>query len=296
MRKLLAPLIFLVHTTLQISNLAVWGTLVILFGLIKLAIPVAALRGMIAKLMNVFLFSFGKVSVFLIEVFNDVHIERRINTELSQQDWYLIIANHISYLDIVLLIELAAGRTAAPKFFLKRELIWLPFVGLAAWALDMPFMRRYSQAYIAKYPHKKGKDIETTTRYCLRFKELPTSVINFVEGTRFTWQKHKAKESAYASLLPPKAGGIMFTLATMGKLFSSILDVSLVYPDSERHPMLSVLSGQTKLIIIDVQSVDLPNLPSAADINDNAARHVFQTWLNGVWAAKDRRLQQLRLS
>ena len=296
MRKLLAPLIFLVHTTLQISNLAVWGTLVILFGLIKLAIPVAALRGMISKLMNVFLFSFGKVSVFLIEVFNDVHIERRINTELSQQDWYLIIANHISYLDIVLLIELAAGRTAAPKFFLKRELIWLPFVGLAAWALDMPFMRRYSQAYIAKYPHKKGKDIETTTRYCLRFKELPTTVINFVEGTRFTWQKHKAKESAYASLLPPKAGGIMFTLATMGKLFSSILDVSLVYPDSERHPMLSVLSGQTKLIIIDVQSVDLPSLPSAADINDNAARQVFQTWLNDVWAAKDRRLQQLRLS
>lgn len=293
MRKLLAPFIFVIHTSLQISNLALWGTLVISFGLIKFILPHPGFRHFISALMNRFLFSFGRWSVALIECFNDVQIERRINTPLSEKEWYLIIANHLSYLDIVLLIEFAAGRVAAPKFFLKRELIWLPFVGLGAWALDMPFMRRYTQAYIQKNPHKKGKDIETTTRYCLRFKELPTTIINFVEGTRFTLLKHQQRQSTYKHLLPPKAGGVMFTLATMGKLFNSILDISLAYPNSERHPMLSVLSGQTKLIIIDVQAVPLPELPTAADINDSDARSLFQQWINSVWADKDKRLEQL---
>jgi 1-acyl-sn-glycerol-3-phosphate acyltransferase len=196
-------------------------------------------------------FAFGIFSVALIKVFNRIEIRIEIDEALSKQKWYLITANHVSYLDIILLIDFCAPRIPPPKFFLKKQLIWLPFVGLAAWALDMPFMRRYTQEFVEKYPHLRGKDIETTKRYCERYIDEPTTVINFVEGTRFTKQKQKAKKSPFSHLMKPKAGGIAFTLSAMGNLFSAILDTTIAYPNST-HPMMDMLCGRMTKIVIDV--------------------------------------------
>jgi 1-acyl-sn-glycerol-3-phosphate acyltransferase len=205
----------------------------------------------------------------------------------------LIVANHLSYLDIILLIEFAHGRIPPPKFFLKKELIWLPFVGLGAWALDMPFMRRYSQAFIAKNPHLRGKDIETTRKSCEKFKSQPTTVINFVEGTRFTDEKHQQKNSPFECLLPPKAGGIAFTLAAMGELFTNILDVSIAYPQNRRHPMFEMLSGQMTHIVIDVRVLEVNDDVIGDYFNNNNFKQRFQQWLNDLWHTKDQRLKQL---
>ncbi len=293
MRVVLAPFIFLIHLPLQILNLAVCGGLIIAFGLVKLLLPHSFNVRFINPLMNVFLLAFGKISVALIKLFNPITIDYRIEGKLSQESWYLIVANHISYLDIILLIEFAHKRIPPPKFFLKKELIWMPFVGLGAWALDMPFMRRYSQAYVAKYPHLKGKDIETTRKSCEKFKSQPTTVINFVEGTRFTPQKHQFKQSAYQHLLPPKAGGIAFTLAAMGELFTNILDVSLAYPDNQRHPMLEMLCGQMSRIILDVNVLPVTD-DVIGDYFENASfKERFQRWLNDLWHAKDQRLKHI---
>ena len=293
MRAALAPLIFIIHTPLQVANLALWGSLIVLFGLVKLLLPFARLQRTLAILMQVFLLCFGRLSVAMIRLFNPVSIERRFNAPVSRQSWYLIIANHLSYLDIILLIELACGRIPAPKFFLKRELIWLPFVGLAAWALDMPFMRRYSAAFVARNPHLKGKDIDTTKRYCQKFTHTPTTVINFVEGTRFTHAKHAAKPSEFSALLPPKAGGIAFTLATMGDLFTNILDISLLYPDNRAHPMMAMLCGQMRRIIIDVNVIAVPAQAKGDYFTDAHYREGFQTWLNRLWKSKDNRITQI---
>lgn len=293
MRVVLAPFIFVVHTSLQITNLAFWGMLIISFGLIKLVLPFDGLKQLFSVLMNGMLCGFGKVSVSMIRLFNPVDIEYRVHGELDQDNWYLIVANHLSYLDIVLMIEFAADRIPAPKFFLKKELIWLPFVGLGAWALDMPFMRRYSQAYIEKHPEKKGMDIATTKKYCEKFKTQPTTVINFVEGTRFTPQKHAQKASPFTHLLPPKAGGIAFTLATMGDLFTNILDVSLLYPENRRHPMIEMLSGCMRKIVIDVNVIDIPNEAKGDYFEDASFRGRFQSWLNELWESKDKRINKL---
>jgi 1-acyl-sn-glycerol-3-phosphate acyltransferase len=51
-------------------------------------------------------------------------------------------------------------------------------------------MRRYSRKLLEKKPHLKGKDIETTRQACAKFRHIPVSVMNFVEGTRFTARKH----------------------------------------------------------------------------------------------------------
>ena len=293
MRVVLAPFIFVIHTTLQISNLAFWGMLIITFGLVKLVLPFEGIKALFSSLMNGMLCGFGKVSVSMIQLFNPVDIEYRIDGELDKDNWYLIVANHLSYLDIVLMIEFAADRIPAPKFFLKKELIWLPFVGLGAWALDMPFMRRYSQAYIAKHPDKKGMDIATTKKYCEKFKTQPTTVINFVEGTRFTPQKHAQKGGEFTHLLPPKAGGIAFTLATMGDLFTNILDVSLMYPENRRHPMVEMLSGCMKKIVIDVKVLEVPAEAQGDYFEDESFRQRFQAWLNRLWTEKDQRINKL---
>lgn len=294
LRVVLAPVIFMVHLPLQVINLALWGGLVILFGFLRLLLPLPVIQKTLAPLMNFFMLCFGKCSLLLIRLFNPVKLDYRVHGELSKQSWYLIVANHLSYLDIILLIEFSAFRIPAPKFFLKQELIWLPFVGLAAWALEMPFMRRYSTAYLKKHPEKQGTDIATTKRYCQKFRHQPTTVINFVEGTRFTPLKHARKQSPYENLLPPKAGGIAFTLATMGELFTNILDISLLYPDNTKHPMLAMLSGQIRRIIVDVNVIDIP-AEAIGDYYTNAEfKAGFQQWVNTLWQNKDRTIIGLK--
>lgn len=293
MRTIFAPIIFVLHFCLQVTNLAFWALLIIALGLVKFVIPSKTLHRVLSPVMHLLMGCFGKLSVVLIKLFNPIKIEYNIKGELDEESWYLLIANHLSYLDIILLIEFAAFRIPAPKFFLKQELIWLPFVGLGAWALDMPFMRRYSREYLQKHPEKKGTDIDTTRKSCEKFKTMPTTVINFVEGTRYTPSKHKVKQSPFAQLLPPKAGGIAFTLATMGDLFTSMLDVTLLYPDNSRHPMIAMLSGQMRRVIIDVEVIDIPQEAKGDYYNDKSYRAQFQTWLNGLWEAKDKRIAQL---
>ncbi len=61
---------------------------------------------------------------------------------LHQRGWYLVSSNHQSWVDILVLQRIFHGRIPFLKFFLKQELIWVPVIGLAWWALDFPFMKR----------------------------------------------------------------------------------------------------------------------------------------------------------
>jgi hypothetical protein len=51
--------------------------------------------------------------------------------------------------------------------------------------------------------------------------------MNFVEGTRFTNDKHKQQSSPYNHLLRPKSGGIAFVLAAMGDYIQNIRQIGL---------------------------------------------------------------------
>lgn len=288
-----AIILFPLQLLLQVANLALWGSLVIIFGLFKLLLPIAIIRRGLSHCMNGFLSLFGVCSVRIIRLCNKVEWDCQVEGKLSKNDWYLMVPNHLSWLDIVLLVDFAAGKIPAPKFFLKKELIWMPFVGLAAWALDMPFMRRYSQDFLNKHPHLKGKDIETTQKSCEKFQHNPTTVINFVEGTRFTEQKRQQKGGTHENLLPPKAGGIAFTLATMGKLFTNILDVTILYPHNTETPVLDMLSGRLNKVIVRVKVLPVSEKVIGDYYNDEQFRSGFQQWLNSLWERKDKLIGQL---
>jgi 1-acyl-sn-glycerol-3-phosphate acyltransferase len=292
MKSLKSYIILPVHFILQMSNLALWGGLIFCFGLIRFLIPIKLISRALLKLMHFFYFTYSIFAVAMIKFFNKVNVEMKVDEKLSKEKWYLIIANHISYLDIALLIRFCAEHTSPPKFFLKKELIWLPFVGIAAWALDMPFMRRYSQAFIEKNPHLKGKDIETTRQSCAKFIDSPTSVINFVEGTRFTPSKAQERQSPFAHLLRPKAGGIAFTLASMGEQFSNVLDVTIAYPENSGHPMMDMLSGEMSHIVIDVSVLPVSEEIIGDYFENPSFRENFQVWLNKLWESKDERMKE----
>jgi 1-acyl-sn-glycerol-3-phosphate acyltransferase len=275
-------------------SLAFWAFLITLFGLIKFLLPISLVTQAINRLLNTFMCAFGLFSVGLIKLMNNVELDYVIDGTLNKKDWYLMVSNHLSWLDIILLTELTAGKIPAPKFFLKKELIWLPFVGLGAWALDMPFMQRYSKAFLQKNPHLEGKDIATTKKSCEKFRQLPTTVINFVEGNRYTQQKHKLRASSFDNLLPPRAGGIAFTLAAMGELFTSVLDVTVLYPNTPSSPMVAMLCGRLDKVIIRVNVHPVTDQIIGDYFNDEHFRQSFQLWLNNVWQNKDKLITQLR--
>lgn len=288
-----ALLLLPLHFLLQLINLAFWALLVISLGVIKLLLPINSLRNLINLSMNWMFGCFGRASVTIIKLCNQVEWDCQIEGQLNRNDWYLMLPNHLSWLDIILLVDMAAGKIPAPKFFLKKELIWLPFVGLAAWALDMPFMRRYSRQFVERHPHLKGRDIETTRKSCGKYKQSPTTVINFVEGSRFTQEKHKLRNSRYDNLLPPKAGGIAFTLAAMGELFTNILDVTILYPENPKNPMMDMLSGRLNKVVIRVKVMPVSEEIVGDYYNDENFRMRFQLWLNQLWEKKDRFIDQL---
>ena len=223
------------------------------------------------------------------------HWDIRGNAELRRDTSYLVISNHQSWVDIPALVQAFNRRTPYFKFFLKQELIWVPFLGLAFWALDYPFMKRYSKAFLQKNPHMKGKDLEITKAACEKFKRLPVTVVNYLEGTRFTPAKQAQQQSPYRYLLKPKAGGVAFVLATLGEQIDAVLDVTLVYPEGKAPGFWALLSGQVDKVIVDIQTRNL-----AAELwqgyyqNDPVFRQYMQDWVTQLWQEKDARIAQIR--
>ncbi len=215
--------------------------------------------------------------------------------KLRQDTSYLVVSNHQTWVDIPALIESLNRRTPFFKFFLKKELIWVPLLGLAWWGLDYPFMKRYSKAFLEKHPELKGKDLEITKAACELFKRQPVTVVNYLEGTRFTEAKRLEQQSPYRYLLKPKAGGVAFVLAALGEQLDALLDVTIVYPGNQAPGFWDLLNGSISRVIIDIRVRELePTLWDGDYENDPAFRQTVQAWVNQLWTEKDQRIEQLR--
>ncbi|WP_375741107.1 acyltransferase [Pseudomonas boanensis] len=223
------------------------------------------------------------------------HWDIRGGDGMRKDTSYLVISNHQSWVDIPALVQAFNRKAPYFKFFLKKELIWVPFLGLAFWALDYPFMKRYSKAFLEKHPEMKGKDLEITKTACEKFKRLPVTVVNYLEGTRCTPAKQARQGSPYRHLLKPKSGGVAFVLAALGEQLDAILDVTLVYPGNGVPGFWALLSGQVPRVIVDIQTRELdPALWQGDYENDAKFRQSVQGWVNQLWEEKDARIDQLR--
>lgn len=206
---------------------------------------------------------------------------------------YLVLSNHQSWVDILVLQKVFNRRVPFLRFFLKRQLIWVPLLGLCWWALDFPFMGRYSRKQIAKNPELGKRDMEATRRACEKFLTIPVSVMNFVEGTRFTPEKHAKQTSPYRHLLKPKSGGVAFVIDAMGKSLHAILDVTIVYPGG-RPSMLDLIGGRIPAVHVAIRERPIPDMLIGGSYQeDRAFRARFQQWMNGVWEEKDAEIARL---
>lgn len=219
-------------------------------------------------------------------------IEVSDDVKFSRHEWYLMSANHQSWVDILVILRVFNRRIPYVKFFLKKSLIWVPFLGVAWWALDFPFMRRYSKAELERNPALKGKDIEETRRACEMFRHSPVTIINFLEGTRFTDDKHRQQKSPYRHLLIPRAGGMAFALAAMDGQLHKLLDVTIFYPTGAPS-YWQYACGQVPRIEVDVREYRIPANMIGDYANDAEFRLRFQAWVNQLWQDKDEKLQQL---
>ncbi len=225
-------------------------------------------------------------------LFNKIQWQVKGLDKLKQKDWYLVISNHQSWVDILVLQKIFNRKIPMLKFFLKKELIWVPFLGVAWWALDFPFMKRYSRQFLKDNPHLKGKDLESTKRACEKFKHTPVSVMNFVEGTRFTPKKHDRQKSPFQRLLLPRAGGIAFVLGSMGDYLHNIVNVSIAYPGGV-PTFWDYISGKTRQIIVDVDVFPVGKHLIGDYFNNDEFKQQFCEWLNQIWMEKDEKLARL---
>lgn len=260
---------------------------ILILALFKFLLPIAAVRREVNRLLMVTGEAWVAVNTLIIKNIGSIDWQARGLENLDRKSWYLLIANHQTWVDIVVLQKVFNRRIPFLKFFIKQQLIWFPLLGIAWWAMDMPFMKRYSKSYLAKHPHKKGRDLEATRKACEKFTDTPTTVINFVEGTRFSEHKRVARGSPYRHLLVPRAGGVALTMASMGELFNAVLDVTLVYPDGPAK-FWNMCCGEHIRVIIDVRPRPIePHLVSGDYANDREHRREFHRWLAELWQDKD---------
>jgi 1-acyl-sn-glycerol-3-phosphate acyltransferase len=285
-RITLAAIIVLISTCIHVP-------IVVAGALIKAALPMRFVRRACDRVLIGTAESWNAVNTYLIRRFTRTRFVIDNDAQLRRDGHYLVLSNHQSWVDIPVLEALFNRRTPMLRFFLKSQLFWVPLLGLAWWALDFPFMKRYSREVIARRPELAGRDIEATRRACEKFRGIPISLINFVEGTRFTPTKHSVQQSPYRHLLKPKAGGVAFVLDAMGSAMQSILDVTIVYPHGI-PTIADLFADRVPEIRIHIRERPIPVALTSGDYqNDIAYRERFQAWMNTLWEEKDERIAML---
>ncbi len=269
-----------------VVNLVFWVSLILIVSSFRILLPLKSWNIFASNICISLANGFITGNNFIMFITNRIEWDVEINGPLKMDDWYLVVSNHQTWVDIVVLQRIFLHKIPFLKFFIKQQLLWVPFIGAACKALEFPFMKRYSKEYLAENLHLKGKDIEATKKACEKYRTVPTSIMNFTEGTRFTTGKQKRQGSPYENLLRPKAGGISLVMGTMGDILNRLVDVTIYYPDGAK-PLWDFLCGRTKKIVVRVNVIPISDDIRGDYVNDKKFAAEFQEWLNRFWREKD---------
>lgn len=285
LRVALAAVLFVSSTIAHVAVL-------LLAALLKALLPVRAIRRALNRALMAIAESWISFNTWMIGTLTHTRLMVEAPATWRPDGHYLVLANHQSWVDIPVLQAALNRRIPLLRFFLKSQLFWVPLLGLAWWALDFPFMKRYSRTMLAKRPELAGRDIAMTRRACAKFADIPVSVMSFVEGTRFTARKHALQASPFKHLLKPKAGGVGFFLGAMGGALHSLLDVTLVYPHG-RPTFADFIGNRIPSVRVDICERPIPRDLIGGDYeNDPQARVRVQRWINEIWQEKDAAMAQ----
>lgn len=269
-----------------------FGTLAIV-NVPRAIFPFKSLKIKLAKISN----SIGEYTVYglkiIMKIMHRDSMQVFDNNEFDKNAWYMAISNHQSWADIFILLVAAHKRIPLLKFFMKKELAWIPFIFLANKTLNMPFVNRHSKKELEKNPNLRNKDYENTLKACKRFLRSPSTIFSYAEGTRNDAAKHKAQNSPYKNLLKPRIGGIATALSAMPNI-NILVDYSVVYK-SEKRGAWSFLKGDMKDVKVLVRKYDIPeNLKNKNYSTDAEYRENFKNWIEAIWIEKDQEIERLK--
>lgn len=276
-----------------ISNLSFWIIPVILLAVIKLMVPVSRIKvrsyqamiwiyGIAVKINDFLLFGIMK---------NKLHIQNP--GALNKERNYLILSNHQSWADILILQSFLNKNTPPIRFIVKRELIFMPLIGLICWAYEYPFVRRGSLKSKKETNHKTSKDMYTIRNKIDHMSSSNLSIINFVEGTRFNILKSKKFASRYKHLLNPHAGGLFHILKNYGEKLDTVLNFTIVY--GCRAPFFwKFIGGRCRHILVDLQEIQKEDLmTSLGATNEEIHFNAVSNWLKELWKEKDEKMNEM---
>ncbi len=207
---------------------------------------------------------------------------------LSRDKWFLVVPNHQSWVDIILLQNLLRESIPPLKFFNKQVLIWLPLVGLAMYFLGFPYLKRYSRQQTAANPALREADRQSMERAIEIFARRPTGIMIFGEGTRFTPEKHARQESPYTHLLIPRTGGSATVLSNLGPQIEAVLDVTIIYLDGAPG-FWDFLCGRMGRVKFEVRAIPVPDFVFGEHPKEDS-RDATRDWLGQMWREKDARI------
>ena len=276
-----------------VINTLFWCLFLLTIAIFKLLIPTESWKRLCTKL----IINIGECWIYCNGLWIQALHRPRWNVEgfeeLDSSNWYLAVANHQSWADIFVLQGITNRKIPMLKFFMKHVLIWVPVIGLAWWALDMPFLKRYTKEEIKKNPELRGKDIKAMEKSFDRYSRYPVSIFSFAEGTRFTKEKKDNQLSQFEYLLNPKIGGIGLTLTTMPYI-KLLLDFTIHYED-ERRSFWDFLCGRMSKVDVRVRQIKIPdNLLSKNYEDDPIFRENLKEWVYDIWSDKEKYLEEVR--
>jgi len=292
-RLLLAPLFGIAASTLMLLNIMFWTLVLLVSSMVKLVFPFRRLSLQIDAI------QLRMAETWIAGNSGCIKLIGRPQWDISGVDGlnpgqrYLVVCNHQSWVDILVLQYVLNRRIAVMKFLMRRELIWVPILGVACWALGYPLMRSRSRGHPDKLLRDRRRDQVAIRAACEKFSLVPTSVMNFVEGTRCTHKKRMRQQSPYQHLLKPKAGGLALTLEAMGDKFGAVLDITIVYP-AGAPSMFQYLQGLVPKVIVETRVLPVPSVHGMQGQEGSLLLHdTCQHWVNQLWREKDARIAAL---
>ena len=293
MKNIASSVIGLITFLLILVELIIgFGTLAII-NIPRGIIPIKIFKIYLAKVSNIIgdLTVYGLKLIMLLMHGNNISVIN--NQEFDKNEWYMAMSNHQSWADIFILLVAANYKLPLLKFFMKRELWWIPFVFLANKTLNMPFVNRHSKKEIEQNPSLRNQDYKNTLKSCKRFLRTPSTIFSYAEGTRFTDEKHNQQGSPYNNLLSPKIGGMATALSAMPNI-NTLVDYTVVYKSKKRDAW-SFAKGDMKHVKVLVTKYKIPdNLKNRNYANDKDYRDEFKNWIESIWAEKDKKIEELK--
>ena len=279
-------LIGIISSTILIVNTLILAILMIPLGIIKFLIPIKSLRASFTKI----IIKIGEIwisvnSLWVIKL-HKPNLEIHGQENLGGNSWFLSTSNHQSAADIFIVQFITNRKIPMLKFFIKYELIYVPVIGICWWALDMPFLKRYTQEQIKRNPKLEGRDYKKMKKSLEHYSLHPVSIFSYAEGTRFSKEKHINQNSKFSHLLKPKEGGLAIALSNVNKI-KELIDITIIY-DSDNLGFWNYLCGNIKNIKIFISKTKIPSKYLIDTlITNNELRSDFKLWLYDRWAEKD---------